>query len=109
MARTFTTIDELLVYAGQVASGQVPYQPVRVAGSGLAIHTHIEGESWDTSIDVRLARYVILLQDSMDGLLEEYGGEAAFDEPPRVKVEVKEGSSIPWADLAPYSSICVPQ
>ena len=109
MPRRFSSIDELMIYAGQVASHEVPYEPFELAESGLAIHTHIEGESWDTSVDVRLAKYVLLLQDSMDNLLEEHGTPAAFDEPLRVKVEIREGSTIPWADLAPYLQyLCTP-
>lgn len=93
------SLDELLVYAGAVANKSATYEPIELVGEDFALSARIDGNEWDQKIDVRLAKYVLLLQDSFDGLLEEYGDEEAFEEPLKVRLEVHKGSSIPWAKI----------
>lgn len=94
------SLEELFDYASKVINNEAVYEPIQIIGneSDYAISLHIDGENWDKRIDARIAKYIINLQNSVDTLIEEYSTqneEYFFD----VKVEAKEGSNIPYAEI----------
>ena len=86
------------------------YEPVKILEGDFAISLHIIGSTWDKRIDPRIAKYVLLLQDSFDDLLVEYSEQATYDEATlMVKVEAREGSALPWTDISGFlKSVCTP-
>ena len=75
--------------------------PISLKGS-FPISIHIRGDGWDKRIDKRIAQYVLNLQSAMDDILEEY---APGSEKPLLKVESRDGSSNPWADISEILNI----
>lgn len=94
------SLDELIVYAGDVLSKKRAYEPIEFDHAELKFSARIEGEGWGKRVDARLAKYLLSLQDSFDDLLEEVGPDEYPERPPRVLMEVKEGSSIPDIDIS---------
>lgn len=103
-------LNELYIYAAQVLQKEITYEPVKILEGDFAISLHIIGSTWDKRIDPRIAKYVLLLQDSFDDLLVEYSEQATYDEATlMVKVEAREGSALPWTDISGFlKSVCTP-
>lgn len=101
------SVEELVEYASDVLANRRPYEPVTIATDTLTFQATIRGEGWDKRVDARLAKYVLSLQEAMDDLLADHGIDAYNETPPRVRVEVKEGSSNPWADVADFAKALI--
>jgi hypothetical protein len=101
------TLDELIVYAGDVVSKRKKYEAIELKSVDLSFTARIEGDGWGRRVDARLARYLLSLQDSFDDLLDEFGPEEYPVNPPRVLMEVKEGSSLPEVDISSVLSAVV--
>lgn len=97
------SLDELIEYGNKVLRKELPYQPVTLVGDNFKFSTRVEGEGWSQKVDTRIARYVITLQDTMDEMLAEHSPAAYEEAPPRIRVELKEGSAIPWVEIKDFA------
>lgn len=96
-------LNDLFIYAAEVTRKEVTYEPISITGENFAISLHIEGPTWDKRVDPRIAKYVLLLQNSFDDLLAEYSDSATYEEtPPMVKMEARDGSSLPWTEISKF-------
>lgn len=99
-ARIIHNFDELFLLAVDMEQ-KGALMPISLKGS-FPISIHIRGDGWDKRIDKRIAQYVLNLQSAMDDILEEY---APGSEKPLLKVESRDGSSNPWADISEILNI----
>lgn len=94
------SLEELFIYASKVANNEVEFEQPILLGKNedYAISLHIDGKNWDKRIDVRIAKYIINLQNSINTLIKDFSFQNenySFD----IKVEAKEGSNIPYTEI----------
>lgn len=103
--RRLDSLDDLFEYASILLGDQAGFEPVELGAKSYCFKTTVSGESWDNCLDVRHARYVQALQQSLEELYIEAGAsEKPLDESPLVRVRLERGSSDMWPELFQFLS-----
>ena len=90
MTKEIGSYQELLDYAEECLLSMTATDTLQLNNS-LNFNVKITGESWDGTIDYRLAHYIINFQRAIDQLCINLGIELANDEKPVIKFRVEEG------------------
>ncbi|MGL1861439.1 MAG: hypothetical protein OCC46_02820 [Pseudodesulfovibrio sp.] len=87
------SFDELLEYTSKVVTGEIEYEAISLEHADMIVPLKIDGEDWDKLMDVRHARHIIALQNTLDSLIDEYAPDIREEDRPLVRAEILEGSS----------------
>lgn len=99
--KTITSLEDLIVYAGELARKEVDFVPLDIQATALAYRVTVYGDTWSGYFDARHAKYLLAVQEAMDTLVVDLGEEHIFEAAPLVQTDVEEGSSKVVSDLAP--------
>lgn len=89
---TINSFDDLVAYASAVITKSVEYEPPTFSATSITFTVRVHGEDWSKSVDVRHARYIIALQESVDDIIAEYvEGDSCTQL--LVRSEISDGSS----------------
>ncbi|RRD69003.1 MULTISPECIES: hypothetical protein [unclassified Desulfovibrio] len=93
-------LDELFAYASKVIAKKETFRKIQFVGKDFSYTIKIDGDTWDGTVDVRHASYIIALQNSVNDLLSEFEVQGSLSEEDiRIKIDIQQGCSEIIPDL----------
>lgn len=93
------SIDELIDYTSSLLKHEVSFEPVEIVADKITFSIEVHGEEWSKLVDIRHAKYIMALQESINDLLEDNCVKEIDEVSKTIKVEINAGSTKMLPDI----------